>query len=219
MALGDKVYISKVSDFNLFEDFDIFEHYDSPSIDSSESFEYLCVPQDPLHEVFETFPSITSTNKPISWSDLGINPDFENISFGESFHNFKHKVQKEEEQEDEEIKNVKMIDSGLSGFAKRKPRTKRFWQKVTKKNLLFSEADQLKNKEKIGDLKKCTHCQVEKTPQWRTGPLGPKTLCNACGVRFKSGRLLQEYRPAASPEFDGKKYFNFHRKLMRSKCY
>lgn len=118
MALGDKVYISKVSDFNLFEDFDIFEHYDSPSIDSSESFEYLCVPQDPLHEVFETFPSITSTNKPISWSDLGINPDFENISFGESFHNFKHKVQKEEEQEDEEIKNVKMIASGLSGFAR-----------------------------------------------------------------------------------------------------
>ncbi|KAI3446172.1 hypothetical protein Pfo_002837 [Paulownia fortunei] len=38
--------------------------------------------------------------------------------------------------------------------------------------------------------RRCTHCQVQKTPQWRTGPLGPKTLCNACGVRFKSGRLF-----------------------------
>ncbi|KAL2521245.1 GATA transcription factor 2-like [Forsythia ovata] len=49
---------------------------------------------------------------------------------------------------------------------------------------------------------RCTHCQAEKTPQWRIGPLGPKTLCNACGVRFKSGRLMSDYRPAASPSFD-----------------
>uniref|UniRef100_A0A803Q9P5 GATA-type domain-containing protein n=1 Tax=Cannabis sativa TaxID=3483 RepID=A0A803Q9P5_CANSA len=49
--------------------------------------------------------------------------------------------------------------------------------------------------------RRCSHCQVQKTPQWRTGPLGPKTLCNACGVRFKSGRLFPEYRPACSPTF------------------
>ncbi|KAL6963838.1 hypothetical protein U1Q18_034843 [Sarracenia purpurea var. burkii] len=29
--------------------------------------------------------------------------------------------------------------------------------------------------------------------------MGPKTLCNACGLRYKSGRLVPEYRPAASP--------------------
>ncbi|KAL9348542.1 hypothetical protein Peur_059908 [Populus x canadensis] len=34
-----------------------------------------------------------------------------------------------------------------------------------------------------GTVRRCTHCASEKTPQWRTGPLGPKTLCNACGVR------------------------------------
>ncbi|KAL0436424.1 UNVERIFIED_CONTAM: GATA transcription factor 11 [Sesamum radiatum] len=39
--------------------------------------------------------------------------------------------------------------------------------------------------------KKCTHCEVTKTPQWREGPLGPKTLCNACGVRYRSGRLFR----------------------------
>ncbi|EPS69651.1 hypothetical protein M569_05114 [Genlisea aurea] len=62
--------------------------------------------------------------------------------------------------------------------------------------------------------RKCLHCQSEKTPQWRTGPMGPKTLCNACGVRFKSGRLVPEYRPAASPTFVSNKHSNSHRKVL-----
>lgn len=35
----------------------------------------------------------------------------------------------------------------------------------------------------------CAHCRTVKTPLWRNGPHGPKTLCNACGVRFKLGKL------------------------------
>ncbi|KAL0914355.1 hypothetical protein M5K25_014699 [Dendrobium thyrsiflorum] len=62
--------------------------------------------------------------------------------------------------------------------------------------------------------RKCTHCLSQKTPQWRAGPLGPKTLCNACGVRFKSGRLLPEYRPAKSPTFVSYKHSNSHKKVM-----
>ncbi|XP_075494340.1 GATA transcription factor 9-like [Primulina tabacum] len=62
--------------------------------------------------------------------------------------------------------------------------------------------------------RKCLHCASEKTPQWRTGPMGPKTLCNACGVRFKSGRLVPEYRPAASPTFVTTKHSNSHRKVI-----
>lgn len=62
--------------------------------------------------------------------------------------------------------------------------------------------------------RRCTHCHVQKTPQWRTGPLGPKTLCNACGVRFKSGRLYPEYRPACSPTFSGDVHSNSHRKVL-----
>ncbi|KAG0490343.1 hypothetical protein HPP92_007206 [Vanilla planifolia] len=65
-----------------------------------------------------------------------------------------------------------------------------------------------------GSVRRCTHCASEKTPQWRTGPLGPKTLCNACGVRFKSGRLVPEYRPAASPTFVLTQHSNSHRKVM-----
>ncbi|KAK9058870.1 hypothetical protein SSX86_023714 [Deinandra increscens subsp. villosa] len=62
--------------------------------------------------------------------------------------------------------------------------------------------------------RKCLHCATDKTPQWRTGPLGPKTLCNACGVRYKSGRLVPEYRPAASPTFVLAKHSNSHRKVL-----
>ncbi|XP_057494891.1 GATA transcription factor 5-like [Actinidia eriantha] len=62
--------------------------------------------------------------------------------------------------------------------------------------------------------RRCSHCQVQKTPQWRAGPLGAKTLCNACGVRFKSGRLFPEYRPACSPTFSGDVHSNSHRKVL-----
>ncbi|KAE8655483.1 protein SEC13-like protein [Hibiscus syriacus] len=62
--------------------------------------------------------------------------------------------------------------------------------------------------------RKCLHCASDKTPQWRTGPMGPKTLCNACGVRYKSGRLVPEYRPAASPTFLSTKHSNSHRKVL-----
>ncbi|KAA8547454.1 hypothetical protein F0562_003682 [Nyssa sinensis] len=62
--------------------------------------------------------------------------------------------------------------------------------------------------------RRCSHCLVQKTPQWRAGPLGAKTLCNACGVRYKSGRLLPEYRPACSPTFSSEVHSNNHRKVL-----
>lgn len=63
-------------------------------------------------------------------------------------------------------------------------------------------------------LRKCMHCEITKTPQWRAGPMGPKTLCNACGVRYKSGRLFPEYRPAASPTFVPSLHSNSHKKVL-----
>lgn len=62
--------------------------------------------------------------------------------------------------------------------------------------------------------RRCQHCLAEKTPQWRAGPMGPKTLCNACGVRYKSGRLVPEYRPASSPTYSSVLHSNSHRKIM-----
>jgi hypothetical protein len=62
--------------------------------------------------------------------------------------------------------------------------------------------------------RKCMHCEVTETPQWREGPKGPKTLCNACGVRYRSGRLFPEYRPAASPTFEASLHSNSHKKVL-----
>lgn len=31
----------------------------------------------------------------------------------------------------------------------------------------------------------CAECKTNRTPLWRNGPDGPKSLCNACGIRFK----------------------------------
>ncbi|XP_022748203.1 GATA transcription factor 15-like [Durio zibethinus] len=33
--------------------------------------------------------------------------------------------------------------------------------------------------------KSCTDCKTTKTPLWRGGPAGPKSLCNACGIRYR----------------------------------
>jgi hypothetical protein len=40
-----------------------------------------------------------------------------------------------------------------------------------------------------GLVRGCVQCGTEKTPMWRSGPSGAKTLCNACGVRWKKGRI------------------------------
>ncbi|KAK2424788.1 GATA transcription factor [Trifolium repens] len=63
-------------------------------------------------------------------------------------------------------------------------------------------------------IRKCTHCEVTKTPQWREGPKGPKTLCNACGVRYRSGRLYPKYRPANSPTYVESVHSNCHKKVL-----
>uniref|UniRef100_A0A2P2KDA6 Uncharacterized protein MANES_01G224400 n=1 Tax=Rhizophora mucronata TaxID=61149 RepID=A0A2P2KDA6_RHIMU len=38
----------------------------------------------------------------------------------------------------------------------------------------------------------CIDCHTTKTPCWRSGPAGPRTLCNACGIRYRkeSSRAL-----------------------------
>ncbi|KAI3861325.1 hypothetical protein MKW92_022499 [Papaver armeniacum] len=61
---------------------------------------------------------------------------------------------------------------------------------------------------------KCSHCEVTKTSIWREGPMGPGTLCNVCGMRYKSGLLFPEYRPKASPTFVASKRANSHKKKV-----
>ncbi|KAL4278229.1 hypothetical protein GQ457_03G043840 [Hibiscus cannabinus] len=92
-----------------------------------------------------------------------------------------------------------------------------------KKNLtLLSSSSEIKKPSSQQPIvvMKCMHCEITETPQWREGPMGPKTLCNACGVRYRSGRLFPEYRPAASPTFTPSLHSNSHKKVveMRKKA-
>ncbi|EKD18089.1 blue light regulator 2 [Drepanopeziza brunnea f. sp. 'multigermtubi' MB_m1] len=41
-----------------------------------------------------------------------------------------------------------------------------------------------KKKIKLPDEYVCTDCGTLDSPEWRKGPTGPKTLCNACGLRW-----------------------------------
>mmetsp|Transcript_14267 Transcript_14267/g.30742 ORF Transcript_14267/g.30742 Transcript_14267/m.30742 type:complete len:180 (+) Transcript_14267:180-719(+) len=42
-------------------------------------------------------------------------------------------------------------------------------------------------------VKRCSHCGTCDTPLWRLGPQGAKTLCNACGLRWrKTGRFIDD---------------------------
>nr|CAB3503116.1 unnamed protein product [Digitaria exilis] len=40
----------------------------------------------------------------------------------------------------------------------------------------------------LGVIRVCSDCNTTKTPLWRTGPCGPKSLCNACGIRQRKAR-------------------------------
>ena len=39
----------------------------------------------------------------------------------------------------------------------------------------------------------CTNCGRVNTPQWRIGPEGPKSLCNACGVHYRKFKQLPRF--------------------------
>jgi len=38
---------------------------------------------------------------------------------------------------------------------------------------------------KLKNVKTCIKCGTSDTPLWRNGPEGPKSMCNACGIRWK----------------------------------
>ncbi|KAJ4837438.1 hypothetical protein Tsubulata_041465 [Turnera subulata] len=48
--------------------------------------------------------------------------------------------------------------------------------------------------------KRCTrcNCNTNDTPMWRNGPLGPKTLCNACGIKYRKEADRRRIRGATN---------------------
>lgn len=56
-------------------------------------------------------------------------------------------------------------------------------------------------------LQYCSNCNTKKTPMWRNGPDGRRTLCNACGVRYQRGKLDLQKKTQASPVSPNKAEF------------
>ncbi|XP_072968324.1 GATA transcription factor 15-like [Typha angustifolia] len=53
------------------------------------------------------------------------------------------------------------------------------------------------------ERRSCADCQTKKTPLWRAGPSGPKSLCNACGIRYrKKGGEKKEKREEMGVSFE-----------------
>jgi hypothetical protein len=53
----------------------------------------------------------------------------------------------------------------------------------------------------VKELKTCDWCGTDKTPEWRRGPKGPKTLCNACGIKCsKRKNCMPEKMKSPNPE-------------------
>ncbi|GFY94917.1 GATA transcription factor 16 [Actinidia rufa] len=61
--------------------------------------------------------------------------------------------------------------------------------------------------EMMSEIKKyCADCKTTKTPLWRSGPGGPKSLCNACGIRYRKKRSDKEKKkekPATNTSTSG----------------
>jgi len=57
----------------------------------------------------------------------------------------------------------------------------------------------------------CTSCSTITTAQWRSGPCGPRTLCNRCGLRYAKSKRTQIHKnspPSPSPGDDVDKLIN-----------
>ncbi|KAL2504697.1 GATA transcription factor 4-like [Abeliophyllum distichum] len=184
----------------------------------------LCVPQDRLEDI-EFFPNFnddlislsglldwdTSKHETISNGEFPTGKDFPGFQESDakeklnSCNSLQTKEQKRKRVPLEEILTTEINKKHKLG------NTNRIYgdEDFTKKS--FLTRNEVENYIK----RRCSHCQTEKTPQWRMGPKGPTTLCNACGVRYRLGMLVPEYRPAASPTFDHLKHSNSHKKILQ----
>lgn len=98
---------------------------------------------------------------------------------------------------------IKKSDSKTvkSGSNKRKNNNnkikKKRKQRIMKKNKKISNIKDLLNPiskrsfSSSSSNKKCFQCQETNTPEWRLGPYGSRSLCNACGLYYR--RLIQRY--------------------------
>ncbi|XVF49015.1 hypothetical protein PTKIN_Ptkin03bG0234900 [Pterospermum kingtungense] len=59
------------------------------------------------------------------------------------------------------------------------------------------------NNSSSSTIRVCADCNTTKTPLWRSGPRGPKSLCNACGIRQRKARRAAMAAAAAAAAANG----------------
>ncbi|KAI8061261.1 hypothetical protein BDF21DRAFT_467258 [Thamnidium elegans] len=69
-----------------------------------------------------------------------------------------------------------------------------------KRRTLLNQRHELLNsttnmRQDSGSVKTCARCRTNNSPEWRRGPDGHKTLCNACGLRYSRFRSKQWRTP------------------------
>ncbi|KAJ6295668.1 hypothetical protein OIU77_005111 [Salix suchowensis] len=86
----------------------------------------------------------------------------------------------------------------------------------TKFMLKFHDRQYLNNEmnsaSNSSNIRVCSDCNTTSTPLWRSGPRGPKSLCNACGIRQRKAR-----RATAAAAADGRVISNQASSSPRSK--
>ncbi|KAK8974843.1 hypothetical protein V6N11_066388 [Hibiscus sabdariffa] len=96
----------------------------------------------------------------------------------------------------------KMMSSERSGLSKRATETK-FEDRKVQINQPSSSPDNSSNSSYNNNntnspIRVCADCNTTKTPLWRSGPRGPKSLCNACGIRQRKARRAMAASAAAA---------------------
>ncbi|KAL2940354.1 putative GATA transcription factor 22 [Bienertia sinuspersici] len=148
-------------------------------------------------------------------SDLGQQPysswlqstigDNSGCSYGYSF-NF----QEEEKIDTEDQININNNNHNNKYYSKKwKPSKVRIMQKMmaTSKNSGNNSKQQLdhhdlgnkqQQRQNNDGIRVCSDCHTTTTPLWRSGPQGPKSLCNACGIRQRKARRAAMAAAAAA---------------------
>ncbi|CAH7690417.1 expressed protein [Phakopsora pachyrhizi] len=55
----------------------------------------------------------------------------------------------------------------------------------------------------VAAVRSCTSCGVQNSPEWRKGPNGVKSLCNACGLRFSRAQARKSKQCKSNLNFNG----------------
>ncbi|CAL9049329.1 unnamed protein product [Musa acuminata subsp. burmannicoides] len=73
--------------------------------------------------------------------------------------------------------------AAMDGFCDRRVTVKRYTRRRVKVAVVKAADAVVHTPPRV-----CADCRTSETPLWRSGPGGPKSLCNACGIKYRKRR-------------------------------